>query len=210
VLGANDGIVSVAALLMGMTAAGTGRPELLTAGAAGLVAGALSMAAGEFVSVSSQRDAERADLALEARELAADPEGELEELARIYERRGLAAPLAHRVAEELSRGDRLAAHARDELGLATGAFARPWQAAWASAASFSIGAALPMSAALIPVSAVAGAIAAVTLLGLALLGAVGARLGGAPARRASARVVLWGAAAMGLTAAVGALVGVAV
>jgi VIT1/CCC1 family predicted Fe2+/Mn2+ transporter len=210
VLGANDGIVSVAALLIGMAAAGADRPALLTAGAAGLVAGALSMAAGEYVSVSSQRDAERADLALEAHELAADPDGELDELAGIYEARGLDAELARRVAEELSEGDRLAAHARDELGMVPGAMARPWQAAWASAASFSVGAGMPVGAAIAPASAAAVAIALVTLLALAALGAIGARLGGAPAARASARVVLWGAAAMALTGAVGALVGAAV
>jgi VIT1/CCC1 family predicted Fe2+/Mn2+ transporter len=210
VLGANDGIVSVAALLIGMAAAGADRPALLTTGAAGLVAGALSMAAGEYVSVSSQRDAERADLALEARELAADPEGELEELAGIYEARGLDAALAHRVAEQLSDGDRLAAHARDELGFVPAAMARPWQAAWASAASFSVGAALPVTAALAPAPAAALAIALVTIFALTTLGTIGARLGGAPAARAAARVVLWGVAAMALTGAVGALVGVAV
>ena len=210
VLGANDGIVSVAALLVGMAAAGADRGEMLTAGVAGLVAGALSMAAGEYVSVSSQRDAELADLALEARELARDPDGELAELAGIYEARGLDGALARRVAEELSRGDRLAAHARDELGLMPGAMARPWLAAWASAASFSVGAAMPVTAALAPVTAAAVAIVLVTLVALATLGAIGARLGGAPPARASGRVVLWGVAAMGLTGGVGALVGVAV
>jgi VIT1/CCC1 family predicted Fe2+/Mn2+ transporter len=210
VLGANDGIVSVAALLIGMASAGADRPEMVAAGAAGLVAGALSMAAGEYVSVSSQRDAERADLALEARELEADPDGELEELAGIYEARGLDPALARRVAEQLSDGDPLAAHARDELGFAPGAMARPWQAAWASAASFSLGAAMPVGAALAPASAAVVAIILVTVVALAVLGAAGARLGGAPPVRASARVVLWGVAAMALTGAVGALVGVAV
>jgi VIT1/CCC1 family predicted Fe2+/Mn2+ transporter len=210
VLGANDGIVSVASLLLGVAAAGASRAALLTAGVAGLVAGALSMAAGEYVSVSSQRDAELADLALEARELQADPAGELGELAGIYERRGLRPELARQVAVELSAGDRLSVHARDELGLEAGTLARPWEAAWASAASFTAGAALPLAG----VAASGGArlplIVAFTLAGLAVLGYAGARLGGAPRIRATLRVVLWGAAAMALTAGIGALVGTAV
>ena len=211
VLGANDGIVSVASLLIGVAAAGASRGSLLTAGAAGLVAGALSMSAGEFVSVSSQRDAELADLELEARQLASDPDGELAELADIYEGRGLSPALARRVATELSRGDPLAAHARDELGLQRTTLARPWQAAWASAASFAAGAGLPLAAVLVATGAArAPATVGVTLAALAVLGAIGARLGGAVVPRAALRVVLWGAAAMALTAAVGSLVGLAV
>lgn len=211
VLGANDGILSTAGLVLGVAASGASVGAVATAGLAGVVAGALSMAAGEFVSVSSQRDAERADLALERRELAADPEGELEELARIYEGRGLSPPLAHQVAQELSQGDRLTAHARDELGIEEGQMARPVQAAWSSALAFALGAALPLVAivappegARVPVTVVA------TLAGLAVLGAVGARLGGAPMGRAAARVCAWGAVAMALTSAIGAAVGAAI
>lgn len=210
VLGANDGLVSVSSLVLGVAAGGASRSAILLAGVAALVAGALSMAAGEYVSVSSQRDAEEADLRLEARELAADPEGELRELAAIYEGRGLDPPLARRVAEELSRADGLAAHARDELGLAEERLARPWQAAWASAASFTAGASVPVLCALAPAGARAALVVVLTLAALALLGALGARLGGAPMARAAARVVLWGAGAMALTAAIGALVGTAV
>jgi VIT1/CCC1 family predicted Fe2+/Mn2+ transporter len=177
---------------------------------AGLLAGALSMAAGEYVSVSSQRDVEMADLALESRELAADPQGELAELAGIYERRGLDPGLAQRVAMELSAGDALAVHARDELGLDPAALARPWQAAWASAASFTAGATPVLAAAALPGPARIPVLVALTLLALAVLGWVGARLGGAPAGRAVVRVTLWGAAAMALTAGIGVLVGTAV
>lgn len=210
VLGANDGIVSVASLILGVAAAGGSRAALITAGVAGLVAGALSMAAGEYVSVSSQRDLEVADLSLEARELASDPAGELEELAGIYERRGLDPDLARRVAAKLSARDRLAAHARDELGLDPGALARPWQAAAASAASFSAGAVLPLVAVAAPSGARVPLVVGLTLVALATLGYVGARLGGAPRRPAILRVTLWGAAAMALTAGIGALVGTAV
>jgi vacuolar iron transporter family protein len=146
VLGANDGLLSVSSLILGVAASGASRGDIILAGIAALVAGALSMAAGEYVSVSSQRDSEVADLALEARELAADPDGELRELSLIYEGRGLTPDLARQVAEQLSGGDRLAAHARDELGLAEARMARPWQAAWASAASFTVGGAVPCSA----------------------------------------------------------------
>lgn len=212
VLGANDGLVSVSSLLLGVVAAGASRSAVLVAGVAGLVAGALSMAAGEYVSVSSQRDAENADLDLERRELGADPEGELEELAGIYERRGLPSELAHRVAEALTARDALGAHARDELGLAEERLARPWQAAWASALSFTAGAVIPVIAAAAPgsVGVRVGLVVGLTIAALAGLGAIGAALGGAPRWPAVARVTLWGAAAMGLTAAVGSLVGAAV
>jgi VIT1/CCC1 family predicted Fe2+/Mn2+ transporter len=211
VLGANDGIVSTASLVLGVAAAGSGRAAIVTAGIAGLVAGALSMAAGEYVSVSSQRDAEEADLRLEERELRADPSGELRELTAIYERRGLPHDLATQVAQALSRNDALEAHARDELGLAEDRLARPLQAAWASALSFSTGALLPLLAvAVAPAGARVAVTVAVTLMALALLGDQGARLGGAPRGRATVRVVLWGAVAMAITAAIGALVGSAV
>jgi VIT1/CCC1 family predicted Fe2+/Mn2+ transporter len=208
VLGANDGIVSTASLVLGVAASGAAASAVVTAGIAGLVAGALSMAAGEYVSVSSQRDAEQADIRLEERELRSDPEGELRELALVYERRGLAPELAGEVAVALSSGGALAAHLRDELGLDEQRLARPFQAAWASAVSFSTGAALPLLAvAITPASARIGATVAVTLVALALLGDVGARLGGAPRRRATVRVVAWGAVAMAITAGIGALVG---
>jgi VIT1/CCC1 family predicted Fe2+/Mn2+ transporter len=208
VLGANDGIVSTASLILGVAASGASSAAIVTAGVAGLVAGALSMAAGEYVSVSSQRDAEEADIRLEQRELTQDPSGELRELAGIYERRGLSPALAGQVAEALSRHDALEAHARDELGLSDARLAQPLQAAWASALSFSAGAALPLIVvALVPAGAREAATAGATLLALALLGDLGARLGGAPRRRATLRVVVWGAAAMAVTAAIGALVG---
>ena len=210
VLGANDGLVSVSSLILGVAASGASRGDVLLAGIAALVAGALSMAAGEYVSVSSQRDSEAADLVLEARELRADPEGERHELARIYEGWGLSPGLARQVAAELSRRDALAAHARDELGLEDARMARPWQAAWASAASFTAGAALPVLCAFAPSDARAALTVVVTLAALCLLGALGARLGGAPMGRAAVRVGLWGAGAMALTAAIGALVGTAV
>jgi len=211
VLGANDGIVSTASLVLGVAASGASAAAILTAGIAGLVAGALSMAAGEYVSVSSQRDAERADIRLEERELALDPTGELQELTAIYERRGLPPGLAAEVARALSRQGALAAHLRDELGLDEQRLARPLQAAAASALSFSVGAALPLLAAAVAPTAVRGAvIIAVTLIALAVLGDVGARLGGAPRARATIRVVAWGAVAMAVTAAIGALVGTVV
>jgi VIT1/CCC1 family predicted Fe2+/Mn2+ transporter len=210
VLGANDGIVSTASLVLGVAASGASGSAILTAGIAGLVAGALSMAAGEYVSVSSQRDAEQADIRLEQRELRTDPPGELRELAEIYERRGLPPDLAADVARALTSGDALQAHLRDELGLSEDRLARPLQAAWASALSFSTGAALPLLAvALVPAAARIVATVAVTLIALGVLGDLGARLGGAPRRRATIRVVSWGAIAMAITAAIGALVGAA-
>lgn len=209
-LGANDGIVSTASLVLGVAAAGASGTAIMTAGIAGLMAGALSMAAGEYVSVSSQRDSEEADLRLEERELSDDPDGELRELAEIYERRGLPADLALQVAVALSSGDVLAAHARDELGLEQERRARPLQAAWASALSFSAGAILPLVAiGVSPPSARAVICVAVTLVALALLGDTGARLGGALRLRATSRVVVWGAVAMAVTAGIGALVGTA-
>lgn len=207
-LGANDGIVSTASLVLGVTASGASRAAIVTAGIAGLVAGALSMAAGEYVSVSSQRDAEQADLSLEARELLRDPEGELLELTEIYRRRGLPPALASEVARTLSRCGALAAHARDELGLDALRLARPLQAAWTSALAFSAGAAVPLAAvAVTPGSTRVGVTVAVTLLALGLLGDIGARLGGAPRRPAIIRVLVWGAVAMAVTAGIGGLVG---
>jgi VIT1/CCC1 family predicted Fe2+/Mn2+ transporter len=208
VLGANDGILSTASLVLGVAASGASTSAIVIAGIAGLVAGALSMAAGEYVSVSSQRDTERADLRVEERELADDPEGELRELADIYERRGVPRHLAEEVAAALSTRDPLAAHARDELGFDQARSARPLQAAWASAVSFSAGAIIPLlSVALAPAGARDVACVAVTLLALALLGDIGARLGGAPRLRAALRVVVWGALAMAVTSGIGALVG---
>ncbi len=210
-LGANDGILSTAGLVLGVAAANASTSAIATAGIAGLVAGALSMAAGEFVSVSSQRDVEVADLALERHELDQDPEGELRELADIYRDRGLSPELAQRVAEELSAGDRLAVHARDELGFDEETMARPVQAAWSSAVSFSLGAVVPLLAiTLTPDAARITVTVGITLLALAGLGAVGARLGGAPLVRAAVRVAAWGAVAMALTYAIGAAVGTAV
>lgn len=209
-LGANDGIVSTASLVLGVAASGASRSAIVTAGVAGLMAGALSMAAGEYVSVSSQRDTEEADLRLEQQELSTDPEGELRELAGIYERRGLPAGLAQEVAVALTQGDALAAHARDELGLEEGRRARPLQAAWASALSFSVGAILPLvSMGVAPASSRAAICVVVTLVTLALLGDTGARLGGARRLRATSRVLIWGAVAMAVTAGIGALIGTA-
>jgi vacuolar iron transporter family protein len=208
VLGANDGIVSTACLVLGVAASGASGAAIVTAGIAGLAAGALSMAAGEYVSVSSQRDAERADIRLEQRELLSDPKGELIELAEIYERRGLAPELASEVADALSRKGALEAHTRDELGLDDQRLARPFQAAWTSALSFTAGAALPLVAvAVLPQPLRIGGTVAVTLLALGWLGDLGARLGGAPKRRASIRIVVWGVVAMAITAGIGALVG---
>jgi vacuolar iron transporter family protein len=208
VLGANDGIVSTASLALGVAASGASGGAIVVAGIAGLTAGALSMAAGEYVSVSSQRDSERADLRLEQRELLSDPEGELRELAEIYEVRGLPAALALEVAATLTRHGALDAHARDELGLDEERMARPLQAAWASAVSFAAGAALPVIAVAAAPASVRIAVAVlVTLVALALLGDLGARLGGAPRLPATVRVVVWGALAMAVTAGIGALVG---
>jgi VIT1/CCC1 family predicted Fe2+/Mn2+ transporter len=211
VLGANDGIVSVAAIIVGVAAAQSGRSAIITAGIAGLVAGAASMAAGEYVSVSSQADAERADLRLERRELLDDPAGERAELAAIYRARGLSAHLAEEVAAELStRDDVLAVHARDELGMTELSHARPLQAAAASSASFTAGAALPLLAVVLaPASLRIEITMAATLLALALTGWAGARMGGAPPARGTLRVVLWGIAAMVLTMVVGRAVGTA-
>jgi VIT1/CCC1 family predicted Fe2+/Mn2+ transporter len=208
VLGANDGILSTASLVLGVAASGASGAAIVTAGIAGLVGGALSMAAGEYVSVSSQRDAEQADLRLEERELRRDPPGELRELAGLYEQRGLPPALASEVALALSERGALEAHARDELGLDEQRPSRPFQAAWTSALSFSAGATLPLvTVAATPARARAGVAVAVTLIALGLLGDLGARLGGAPRRRATIRVVAWGAVAMTVTAGIGALVG---
>lgn len=209
VLGANDGIVSTASLVLGVAAAGAATQSVLVAGVAGLVAGAMSMAAGEYVSVSSQADTERADLARERRELAELPEQEHEELVGIYVQRGLTRPLAEQVATQLSAHDALGAHARDELGISDTLAARPVQAALASAATFAAGAALPLLAVLVlPHKALLWGTATSSLVFLAVLGVLAARAGGAPAVPSLVRVVFWGALAMGLTAAVGALFGV--
>jgi VIT1/CCC1 family predicted Fe2+/Mn2+ transporter len=211
VLGANDGIVSTASLLVGVAAAGGSRGELLVAGVAGLVAGAMSMAAGEYVSVSSQSDTERADLARERTELAAAPEAELQELTSIYVARGLTPALAGEVAKQLTGHDALAAHARDELGISSTLSARPVQAALTSAATFAVGAALPLATALVSPPAAAGALVTATSLAFLVgLGAVGAMTGGAPVGRAALRVTFWGALAMALTAVVGKLFGTVV
>ena len=210
VLGANDGIVSTASLVLGVAAAGAGSQGVLVAGVAGLVAGAMSMAAGEYVSVSSQADTERADLARERKELAASPEAEHTELTAIYVQRGLDSSLASSVATQLMQHDALGAHARDELGINETLAARPVQAALASAASFAVGAALPLLMVLwLPVAALMPGVAGSSLLFLALLGLVAARAGGAPVRASVLRVTFWGALAMALTAAVGTLFGVA-
>ncbi|KAA0267733.1 MAG: VIT family protein [Acidobacteria bacterium] len=210
ILGANDGIVSTASLVLGVAAAGAPGTAIVTAGIAGLAAGALSMAAGEFVSVSSQRDSELADLSLERRELRSNPEAELRELSRIYEARGLPSGLAAEVAEALTERDALQAHARDELGLTEARQARPFQAAWTSALSFAAGAVLPVVAvAASPGSARVVVCMAATLIALAVLGYTGARLGGGRRRTAAVRVVVWGALAMAVTSGVGALVGAA-
>jgi VIT1/CCC1 family predicted Fe2+/Mn2+ transporter len=211
VLGANDGIVSTSSLVLGVAAAGASASAILTAGIAGLTAGALSMAAGEYVSVSSQRDSELADLEIEKRELALDPQGELQELKGIYEARGVPADLALQVAAALTERDALEAHAMEELGLHAEREAQPFQAAWASALSFSAGAILPVVAVAVAPAAIRAWLCVIaTLCALAALGWIGARLGGAPELRATVRVVLWGAVAMAVTAGIGALVGAAV
>jgi VIT1/CCC1 family predicted Fe2+/Mn2+ transporter len=209
VLGAEDGLVSTASLMIGVVASSASTSAVVVAGAAGIAAGAFSMAAGEYVSVSSQADAEKADVAVEKRELASDPAGELRELAAIYRRRGLSADLADKVAAELMAGDRLKAHLRDELGLSASRRARPIQAAAVSAGSFTALALLPMLALLASGGLRIVAMAAVSLLGLACLGALGAKLGGAPVAPAALRVSLGGGLAMGATALVGYLVGAA-
>jgi VIT1/CCC1 family predicted Fe2+/Mn2+ transporter len=211
VLGANDGIVSTASLMVGVAAANSGRGELLLAGVAALVAGAMSMAAGEYVSVSSQADTQRADLARERAELAAHPEAEHLELAHIYVKRGLSPALAAEVADQLMAHDALAAHARDELGFSLAARARPVQAALTSAATFATGAALPLlTAVAAPPSYVVPLVGGTSLVFLTALGALAAYVGRAPVVRAAARVAFWGALAMGLTAGVGRLLGTVV
>ena len=211
VLGANDGIVSTASLVIGVAAAGTSHQTILVTGVAGLVAGAMSMAAGEYVSVHSQADTEAADLSRERAELETDPAAELRELAGIYTARGLEPALAKQVAAQLTRRDALGAHARDELGISKNLSARPVQAALASAASFAVGAALPLAVtALAPVRGLMPWIGGTSLLFLALLGYMSARAGGAGVLTGAWRVTFWGALAMGITAGVGALFGAVV
>ena len=208
VLGANDGIVSTASLIVGVAAAAAKPADILLAGIAGLVAGAMSMASGEYVSVSSQADAEAADLSRERQELADNIEFEREELAQIYVARGVEAGLARKVALQLMEKDALGAHAREELGITDLTAAQPVQAALASAASFAAGAALPLAAALAsPAGKVVPVVSVATLASLALLGAVGAKAGGADILNATVRVMFWGALALAITAGVGALVG---
>ena len=211
VLGANDGIVSTASLVIGVAAAHAARPQILLAGVAGLAAGALSMAAGEYVSVSSQSDTERAALEQEKTELATDVEGETRELTKIYEDRGLDPVLARQVADQLMMHDALGAHVRDELGMTEELAARPLQAAAASAASFAVGAAVPIIAVILAPESVLGlTTAGVSLVSLAALGAVAGRIGGASKTVGALRVAFWGAAAMLVTAGVGALFGATV
>lgn len=208
VLGANDGVVSTASLIVGVAAAETSRNSVLVAGLAGLVAGAMSMAAGEYVSVSTQADTENADLEREREELAADVGSEQAELAAIYVKRGLDDRLAQQVAVQLMAKDALGAHARDELGISDALSARPVQAAFASAATFTVGAALPLLLVLVvPGSQLVWVVSGSSLLFLALLGALAARAGGAPVWKSIVRVTFWGALAMALTAGVGSLFG---
>ncbi|MBP7675160.1 MAG: VIT family protein [Thermoanaerobaculia bacterium] len=208
VLGANDGLISTASLVVGVASTGATPGSVAVSAAAGLLAGAMSMAAGEYVSVSSQADTERADLEKERHELATDEPGELAELASIYVSRGLDRDLADRVAEQLMAHDALGAHARDELGMYESTAARPIQAALSSAASFAVGAALPaLAAALVPGRLLVPLVAASTLVLLAGLGGLAARIGGAPMWTGAGRVTFWGALAMGVTAAAGALFG---
>jgi len=210
-LGANDGIISTASLILGVASAAASKSNVLLSGVAGLVAGAMSMAAGEYVSVSSQADTEHADLEREKRELSEDPKSEKEELAQIYVARGVKPGLAHQVAQQLMAKDALGAHARDELGISEISTARPIQAALASAATFSVGAAGPLILALLsPSTWVLPVVSVGSLAFLALLGMIGAKTGGAEVFRPTIRVVFWGALAMGLTAAIGAMVGTAV
>jgi vacuolar iron transporter family protein len=211
VLGANDGIISTASLILGVAAAAAGKSDILLAGVAGLVAGAMSMAAGEYVSVSSQSDTEQADIARERRELAEDPEFEKEELAQIYVARGVEVELARQVALQLMAKDALGAHARDELGMSEITAARPIQAALTSAATFSMGAAAPLAMVLLtPSSLLIPIVAAGSLLFLAVLGFLGAKTGGAAILTPIIRVTFWGALAMALTAGIGAIVGTVV
>jgi VIT1/CCC1 family predicted Fe2+/Mn2+ transporter len=211
VLGANDGIVSTASLIVGVASASGGTSEVLVAGVAGLVAGAMSMAAGEYVSVSSQSDTENADLDRERMELKSQPEFERDELAQIYVKRGLTNELAQQVAAQLMAKDALGAHAHDELGISEMTTARPIQAALTSAATFAVGAAMPLAMVLVaPATSLVWVVSAASLLFLALLGAVGAKAGGANVTKATLRVTFWGAFAMALTAGIGALVGTAI
>ena len=208
VLGANDGLISTASLMVGVAAAASSRSTILVTGIAGLTAGALSMAAGEYVSVSSQRDAEHADLELERRELARSPRAELAELCRIYEQRGLSPELARQVAVELSRTDQLAVHARDELGIDPNALANPVQASFVSALSFIAGALLPILVmALTPGSLRVVVTMALTIVGLVALGSVGAQLGGAPRRPAAVRVFIGGTLALLISLGIGKITG---
>ncbi|MGL4323740.1 MAG: VIT1/CCC1 transporter family protein [Beijerinckiaceae bacterium] len=211
VLGANDGIISTASLVVGVAAAATTPGEVILAGIAGMVAGAMSMAAGEYVSVSSQADSEAADMQRERTELATQPDAELAELTQIYIARGVAPDLARTVAEQMTAKDAFATHVRDELGLSAHATARPVQAALTSALTFAVGAALPMViAVLAPAQWTAWAVSGGSLFGLAVLGALGAKLGGAAIIKPTMRVTFWGAFAMAATALIGALVGRAV
>ncbi len=211
VLGANDGIISTAALLLGVAAADSSRSAILTAGMAGLVAGAVSMALGEYVSVSSQRDTEHSDIAKEKWELEHQADTELDELTGIYRAKGLEPALARQVAVQLTEHDALGSHLRDELGISTDELAKPFQAAWSSAVAFSIGGGIPMLAASFASASIRiGAILTVALISLVVLGYTGARLGGAPPARPITRVVLGGAAAMVVTMLVGKLFGAAV
>lgn len=211
VLGANDGIISTASLIVGVAAAANSSSEVVVAGVAGMIAGAMSMAAGEYVSVSSQSDTEAADLAREQRELNEDPLGELEELAAIYTSRGISPPIAREVALQLMARDALAAHARDELGITPTATARPIQAALTSAATFTAGAIVPIITAIVSSPAMVVPIVFSTSIALlAVLGALGAQAGGATLLKPTLRVALWGAVAMAVTAGIGAVIGKAV
>lgn len=211
VLGANDGIVSTASLIVGVAASAAGSSEILIAGIAGLVAGAMSMAAGEYVSVSSQADTEQADLTRERLELESQPDLEREELAQLYVKRGVDIDLARRVAEQLMQKDALEAHAREELGISEITTARPIMAALTSALTFAVGAMMPLAMVwLAPANQLVWLVSAASLLFLALLGAIGAKAGGADVLKATIRVTFWGAFAMALTAGIGALVGTAV
>lgn len=211
VLGANDGLISTASLIVGVAAATTSRHEILVAGVAGLVAGAMSMAAGEYVSVSSQSDTEEADMARERKELAEQPEAELEELTQIYVNRGVEPDLARKVAEQMTAKDAFAAHTRDELGLAAHVVAQPVQAALTSAATFTVGAAFPLIISMLaPAGTIPWTVSIAGLVGLAALGAIGAQAGGASILKPTIRVVFWGAIAMIATALIGSFVGRAV
>jgi VIT1/CCC1 family predicted Fe2+/Mn2+ transporter len=210
VLGSNDAIVSTASLMIGVGASSASPHSMLIAGVAALFAGSMSMAVGEYVSVSSQRDTERADIAKESEELRTQPDAELQELAGIYVKRGLEKDLAMQVAQALSEHDRLGAHLRDELGIDPRSHPRPMQAAWVSAASFALFAILPLLGLLAPASIRLYAIAGITIVSLAILGAIGGWLGDAPMTRASLRVTIGGALAMAVTASIGHLVGTAV